>query len=234
MANEVVKYKNDMNLVPMRHFTAVEMDLFFAICAKMKKRKSETVRFTFNQLRSLSNYKPTSTKRFADDLDKTYDKMLHLTYGKTKDGVRSRFVLFTGFEIDENEKFVDISVNPKLEHILNELDGTFTRFELAAFTSLRGSYAKTMYRLLCQFKVPGYYIVKIDDFKHLLGIPENYSMGKIDERILIPIKNELTPFYEYLDINKKKKAGRGRGGVVTHFEFHFREKEEINVPIDFD
>jgi len=93
------------------------------------------------------------------------------------------------------------------------------------------SYAKTMYRLLCQFKVPGYYIVKIEDFKYLLGIPEKYTMGKIDERILIPMKKELSPFYEYLDISKRKKNGRGRGGIVTHLEFTFREKEEVHVPI---
>jgi len=229
MANEVVRYKNEMNLVPMRQFTAVEMDLFFAICAKMKRRKSDTVRFTFDQLRALSDYKPTSVKRFADDLDKTYYKMLQLTYGEYKDGVRRRFVLFTGFEIDENEKFVDISVNPKLEYILNEIEDTFTRFELVSFTSIRSSYAKTMYRLLCQFKVPGYYIVKIEDFKYLLGIPEKYTMGKIDERILIPMKKELSPFYEYLDISKRKKNGRGRGGIVTHLEFTFREKEASNT-----
>lgn len=233
MAYEIVKYKNEMNLVPMRNFTSTEMDLFFAICAKMKNNESRTVRFTFDQLRALSDYKPTSLKRFADDLDRTYYKMLHLTYGEQNGSVRKRYVLFTGFEIDEDGKFVDIKVNPDLQHILNQLENTFTRFELEVFTSIRSSYTKTMYRLLCQFKETGYYIVKIEDFRYLLGIPENYTMGKIDERVLLPIKKELNPLYSRLDISKKKKVGRGRGGIVTHIEFYFKEKEEFVVPLEF-
>lgn len=31
-----VKYKNDLNTIPMRSFNRAELDLFFSICAKMK------------------------------------------------------------------------------------------------------------------------------------------------------------------------------------------------------
>ena len=34
--NEVVKYHNDMNSVAFRGFGKVELDLFFAICSKMR------------------------------------------------------------------------------------------------------------------------------------------------------------------------------------------------------
>ena len=82
MSNIKVVYKNELNLVPMRNFKSAEMNLFFAICSKMKNKTLDTVRFDFDQLKELSNYKPTSLKRFADDLEHTYDKMLQLTFSK--------------------------------------------------------------------------------------------------------------------------------------------------------
>lgn len=37
MANEVVKYHNDLNTVPMRNWTAEEMDFFFSILVPLCK-----------------------------------------------------------------------------------------------------------------------------------------------------------------------------------------------------
>ncbi|MGK3451153.1 RepB family plasmid replication initiator protein, partial [Escherichia coli] len=74
MANIKVKYKNELNLVPMRNFDSVEMNLFFSICAKMKDKGLSKVQFTFEDLRDLSAYKPTSIKRFSDDLEAVYNK----------------------------------------------------------------------------------------------------------------------------------------------------------------
>ncbi|WP_426039991.1 RepB family plasmid replication initiator protein [Enterococcus faecium] len=33
-----VKYQNELNLVPLKNFNAKQMDLFFALCARMKDR----------------------------------------------------------------------------------------------------------------------------------------------------------------------------------------------------
>lgn len=38
MANEVVKYHNDLNTVPMRNWTAEEMDFFFSILVLLCKQ----------------------------------------------------------------------------------------------------------------------------------------------------------------------------------------------------
>lgn len=87
----------------------------------MKDKGERKVRFSFEDLRELSDYKPTSIKRFADDLESVYSKMLQLTYRTDEEGVREKFVLFTGYRIDENNQVVDISVNPELDYIINEL-----------------------------------------------------------------------------------------------------------------
>ncbi len=229
MANIKIRYKNELNLVPMRNFDSVEMNLFFSICAKMKDKGLSKVQFTFEDLRELSAYKPTSIKRFSDDLEAVYNKMLQLTYRTEEAGIREKFVLFTGYRIDENNQTVDISVNPELAYILNELSSEFTKFELQEFTGIRSSYAKTMYRLLKQYRSTGFYKVKIEDFREILSIPNSYQMSDIDKQVLKPIKNELSEFFDPLKIKKIKAR---KGNRIAMIEFRFKEKQEFEpVPM---
>lgn len=229
MSNIKVVYKNELNLVPMRNFKSAEMDLFFAICSKMKNKTLDTVRFDFEQLKELSNYKPTSLKRFADDLEHTYDKMLQLTFSKKTNKVREKFVLFTSFKIDEENRYVDIKVNSDFEYILNQLENEFTKFELEQFTEIRSSYAKTMYRLLKQYRQTGFYKVKIEDFRELLDIPESYPMHKIDSAVLKPIKKELANYFSNLQIKKIKAK---KGNKIALLEFYFTEQKNMEkVPM---
>ncbi|MFP9209953.1 replication initiation protein, partial [Enterococcus faecalis] len=88
------------------------------------------------------------------------------------------------FEINKTKKFVEVSVNPDLEYIINGLTAEFSRFELSAFTSLRSTYAKTLFRLLMQYRSTGYYVVRIEEFRSLMDIPEYYQMGNIDQKVL--------------------------------------------------
>ena len=229
MADIKVRYKNELNLVPMRNFDSVEMNLFFSICAKMKDKSLSKVQFTFEDLRELSAYKPTSIKRFSDDLEAVYNKMLQLTYRTEEAGIREKFILFTGYRIDENNQTVDISVNPELAYIINELSSEFTKFELQEFTGIRSSYAKTMYRLLKQYRSTGFYIVKIEDFREILSIPNSYQMSDIDKQVLKPIKNELSEFFDPLKIKKIKAR---KGNRIAMIEFRFKEKQEFEpVPM---
>jgi len=226
MANIKVKYKNELNLIPMRNFDSVEMNLFFSICAKMKDKGISKVRFTFEDLKELSAYKPTSVKRFADDLEAVYSKMIQLTYRTEEPGIREKFVLFTGYRIDENNQTVDISVNPELDYIINELSTEFTKFELQEFTGIRSSYAKTMYRLLKQYRSTGFYKVKIEDFREILAIPDSYQMSDIDKQVLKPIKNELSIYFDDMKVIKHKARKRNR---IAAIEFRFKEKK-LNKP----
>ncbi len=143
MASEIVCYKNELNLIPMRNFNSVEMDLFFSICSRMREKGTEPIKFDFNDLKQLSDYKPTSNTRFVDDIQSVYKKLLSLQYTERDGHMIRGFVLFHHYEIDLDKETVEIGVNPKLEYILNQLSQEFTKFELEEFTNLRSRYAKT-------------------------------------------------------------------------------------------
>lgn len=217
-----VKYKNELNTIPMRKFNSVEMDLFFSICAKMKNKDTKRIRFSFSELKEVSSYYTRDVKRFVGDLESVYRKMLQLTYREENEEEIRYFVLFQGFVINKKHQYVDISINPELSYILNELSNEFTQFELQEFTGLSSSYSKTMYRLLKQFKSTGYYTVKIDDFRQLLDVPESYRMSDITRQILKPIEKELSQYFEPFKIKKIKAK---KGNRIDRLEFLFQERQ---------
>jgi len=225
MQELTVKYKNEMNQIPLRKMTSVEMDFFFSVCAKMKNRDDKVARFTFDDIKELSNYQPTSLKRFVDDLEKTRAKIMNLSYIE-RDGLNSEmFVLFTRFKINADEKYIEVKTNDDFIYILNQLTNEFTQFELKEFTDLRSSYSKTMYRLLKQFKSSGYYSVKIGEFRELLDVPQSYRMTDINKQILAPIKRDLSPLFKSLTINKVKAK---KGNRIDRLEFRFEKRNLIS------
>lgn len=215
-----VKYQNELNLVNLKHFNSKEMDLFFALCARMKERGTDNICFTFEELKDLSQYKFTGGQRFVKDLENLYSKILQLTYRKELDefGSFSRFVLFNGFLVDVPNKIVEVSVNPSLEAILNNLTTEFTRFELSAFTSIRSTYTKTLFRLLMQYRSSEYLVIGIEDFRQRLDIPESYQMFNIDQRILKPAIKELSAYFSDLKVTKIKAK---KGNKIAKLEFTF-------------
>lgn len=48
MVNEIIKYDPELNTIPLRKFTPVEMNLFFSIISRMRDKSNQTIRFTFD------------------------------------------------------------------------------------------------------------------------------------------------------------------------------------------
>ena len=233
MANEIVKYHSELNTIPLRKFSPVEMNLFFSIVSRMRDRGDKTVRFTFEQLKALSNYKATANVRFIDDLKDTYEKILSLRFGRRSESGLSyeMFVMFTEFKIDGDADvpYVDIRIYENALPLLNSLD-EWTRYSLQQFNELQSSYSKTMFRLLKQFRTKGFVYFSKEDFHELLDIPESYKQADIDKRVINPIRQELTAIFNGLSIKKRYRKGRGK--PVAGYQFTF--KPEIKSADDFN
>ncbi|HGZ9346117.1 TPA: replication initiation protein [Staphylococcus aureus] len=227
MTGETVVYKNEMNLVPLRRFTATEINLFFAMCNKLKEQDTNTLRLSFDELKKLSNYSPETRNinRFANDLDNVYKKMLNLTIRYEDDDVIERFVLFNHYRIHKREQYLEISTSSNLKHILNSITNNFTKFELKEMTRLKSIYSKNMFRLLKQYKHTGYLKIHIDDFKNRLDIPKSYRMTDINKNVFKPIIIELGSIFNNLTINKIK-AKKGR--KIEWIEFTFDAEKRIH------
>ncbi|MGO2788224.1 MAG: replication initiation protein [Staphylococcus saprophyticus] len=220
-------YQNALNLVPLRKFTSTEIDLFFAMCNKLKEKDCETLTLTFDELKELSSYNPDirHMNKFVTDLQHVYSKMLNINYTIRTDNKITSFVLFYKYEIDLNEKTLQVSTAPDLKHILNELTGNFTKFELQEMTQLKSTYSKNMFRLLKQYKHTGYFKIQIDDFRERLDVPKSYKMNDINKRVLNPIIKELGFIFKDLNITKisAKKSRK-----IESLEFTFKPEKRIH------
>ncbi len=227
MTGETVTYRNEMNLVPLRKFTATEIDLFFAMCNKLKEQGTKTLKLGFNDLKQLSNYshEQRNLKRFIKDIEEVYSKIMQIHYREENEKKIKYFMLFDSFEIDKEEKYLQISINPKLKHILNDITRDFTKFELQELTRLKSSYAKTAFRLLKQFKHTGYVIFSLDDFKSRFDVPKSYRMTDIDKNVFKPIIKELANSFSDLNIHKVK-AKKGR--KIEKIEMTFNPEKRIH------
>ena len=227
MSGETVIYKNEMNLVPLRRFTATEINLFFAMCNKLKEQDTNTLHLSFDELKELSNYNPETRNinRFVDDLQRVYDKMLDIRYTIRTETKIKKFVLFYKYEIDISERYLEIATSPDLKYILNSITNNFTKFELKEMTHLKSTYAKNMFRMLKQYKHSGYMKIRVEDFRERLDIPSSYRMTHINQKVLTPIINELNFIFKNLHINKIK-AKKGR--KIEWIEFTFDPEKRIH------
>lgn len=229
MANELVKHGAELNTIPLRKFTPTEMNLFFSIVSRLHEKNNSVVRFSFEQLKELSAYKPTANIRFIDDIQSTYEKLLELRFSHiSKTGLRRQmFVMFTQFDIngEAEDPYVDVQIHEMAIPLLNGLE-SWVRYSLTEFRELNSSYSKTMFRLLKQFRTTGYAEFSKEAFFELLDIPKSYwsSPSNVDKFILKPIKEELTPIFRGLSIRKKYSPRRGKPVIGYKFAWKAESK----------
>ena len=231
MSNEVVKYHNDLNTVVMRTWTSEEMNFFFAILTKAKEQGLKKLVFDTDELRELAS---SSRKyRWEETITNAAKKIGQLTYFEQSERKFRVMTLFEFFEVDLDKKMVEVKVSSNFDYILNKLETQFTRYELEEFTSIRSTYAKTMYRLLKQWRTVGKKEFAIDDLKRILDMPSAYKSSEIDRAVIKPILEQLSP--DFMGLKVKKIKSNKRGNPVLGYEFIWNsETSESYVPNKFN
>ena len=231
MSNEVVKYHNDLNTVVMRTWTAEEMNFFFTILTKAKEQGLKKLVFDTDELKSLAS---SSRKyRWEETITTAVKKIGQLTYFEQTERKFRVMTLFEIFEVDLEKRTIEVKVSANFDYILNKLETHFTRYELEEFTSIRSTYAKTMYRILKQWRTLGKKEFAIEDLKRILDMPTSYKSSEIDRAVIKPIIQQLSPYFE--DLKVKKIKSNKRGNPVLGYEFTWNpETSESYVPNKFN
>lgn len=181
--NELVKYNNQMNKLSFTGFSKTHMDLFMALCSKMKMQGTKRVRISTQELKEITCFEKGGRRDFFEELDEMTDRLQYVN-GKIVDrtpGQRKfrKFTLFPTFEYDENEGWLDVQVNDSFSWLLNEFEN-YTTFELAEFVNLKSKYSKNLYRLLKQWRTEGRYeFHDIAKFRELMDIPKSYTNRQV-------------------------------------------------------
>lgn len=243
MSKEIIKYSNELNNIPLKNFEKVDLNFFYAICAKVREKGSELVEIPLDEIKVMTEYKSTSVERFKSDLIRMNEKLrsCHGIY-ETDDEI-VQFNLFSTFTIVKSRKVLKIRVNPDVAWLLNNIAKEFTSFELQEYVSLDGIYAKALYRLLKQWKTHG--CTKkygVSELKELLSIPD-YETRRFLDKIINPAVDEINKSGAFKNLRCEvihaKKRGRPVEGYVFHFDLEdlsgqisFSDLEEFNEIVD--
>ena len=218
MAEQLVRYDNKMNTLSLHEFTEREMNLFFAIVAKVKGKDDQEVGFTFDQLyRMTDNKKNITSAEFKHELISMNEKLMSLKYKYNIGSKTGIFVLFPGFEVDEAAETLKVQVNKSFTYLFNHLNAEFTQFELREYIELKGKYTKQLYRQLKQWRQVGTYSVPWDEFKRVMDIP-NYKTRDIAKRVLDPAVNRINRLPGFADLRYEYSTRRKK---VIRISFHW-------------
>ena len=219
MKNDVVKYANWLNNLTFNGFGQIDFNLFMYLCAELKDEGTDAKVLNFSDMRKKVGLENYSNIRLADDLDRMTTKLLRVTCRIETETEVIKFVLFPTFKINEDEGTLTVAVNPEFKFVLNSVTSQFTQFELKEFVELDSKYAKTLYRLLKQFKTTGDRTIKVDEFREKLGVPKSYPNRNVASQIIEPTVQTLRNSFPDLKY-EVIKASR-RGSPVRAYRFSF-------------
>ncbi len=235
--NTYTTYHNNTNKVNLGKLSEREANLLFAIFQKLKDQGNTLIRFEPQDLRKMLGIKIS-----YDNLTRTarsmWNKIKTADFWEVRDIIvngrecvsEKNYMLFQVCEIVSNKEtkeflYMDIQLNTGYHYLLNNLGmgGQYTSFKLLEFQRVRGKYAKTLYRLLKQYKSTGILSVEWDQFRELLDIPKDYEMRNIDQKVLTPSLKELRKIYPFEHLSYKKERRSHDKRKVTHIDFYFEQ-----------
>ena len=226
--NQVARYKNEVNHIPMRRWSAEEMNFFFAVLTRMRDEDTNLVIMDKYELAELANYSINSNKSYKSTMSTLANKVGDLKYWKQSSNSLVTMPLFTYFNADWTEDLsdmtVEIEVNKRFKYILNEWnEGNWTQFMLNEFTAIQSTYSKSLFRLLKQWRTKGVREFSIDEFKHLMDVPKSYSSGMITSRIINNAVEDLQPYFK--DLKVKILKSNARGTPIIGFKFIWKPEK---------
>ncbi len=234
-----ITYHNNANKVNLGKLSEREANLLFAIFQRLKDQGNTLIRFEPQDLKRMIMVKSNLTNRqLLQVLKNLLDNISGANFWIIREHVENgevyedhtSYMLFKQFEIrihkpTQTIEYLDVQLNDSYQYLLNNLGmgGQYTSFKLLEFQRVRGKYAKTLYRLLKQYKSTGILSVEWTQFKELLDIPKDYKMENIDQKVLTPSLKELHKIYPFEHLSYKKERRSHDKRKVTHIDFYFEQ-----------
>ncbi len=232
-------YHNNANKVNLGKLSEREANLLFAIFQRLKDQGNTLIRFEPQDLKRMIMVKSNLTNRqLLQVLKNLLDNISGANFWIIREHVENgevyedhtSYMLFKQFEIrihkpTQTIEYLDVQLNDSYQYLLNNLGmgGQYTSFKLLEFQRVRGKYAKTLYRLLKQYKSTGILSVEWSQFRELLDIPKDYKMENIDQKVLTPALKELHKIYPFEHLSYKKERKSHDKRKVTHIDFYFEQ-----------
>lgn len=233
--NEIVKHRNELNDFELGKLSPNQANLFTYLVYKIKDK--DKVVISYDEAMEKLDL-PKEHRYFKKLLLQSYNKIMDMKYYNIKineNGNTSGSIshIFDEFEWDYETELISLEVNQKNKYLFAELQNRFTQYSLAEFIEIEGSHAKTLYRILKQWRYTGETpVMTIEKFKFVFGLTEKYKLSDIDRRVLNPAIDELKKLFIGLEVHKKyeKRKNKGRPKLEGYwFSFKAEQKEKTQA-----
>lgn len=233
--NEIVKHRNELNDFELGKLSPNQANLFTYLVYKIKDK--DKVVISYDEAMEKLDL-PKEHRYFKKLLLQSYNKIMDMKYYNIKineNGNTSGSIshIFDEFEWNDETELISLEVNQKNKYLFAELQNRFTQYSLAEFIEIEGSHAKTLYRILKQWRYTGETpVMTIEKFKFVFGLTEKYKLSDIDRRVLNPAIDELKKLFIGLEVHKKyeKRKNKGRPKLEGYwFSFKAEQKEKTQA-----
>lgn len=227
--DKIVKYNNELNKLNMGSLKEKELELFYAICVKLRDRGTDEIVLDITDFKNefyISN--KIDKKRFREYIKSVQSKFLNMQFVLETEKKIEMGVFFTTFTSDLETNQMIIRINKPYAYILNDLVEYYTKFSFLEYQSLKSKYSKIIMPRLSQWNSIRKKEFLKDELFNILGITEAYKndLSSFNKRVLKPITDELKNVFHNLKIQPIKK----RNKIYSYlFTWSDKNKNENNV-----
>ena len=227
---DMVKYHNDLNRLNMATLKEKELELFYAICLKLKEKGIEEITIDISDFKKEFNISNKIDKaRFREYIKSVHKKFSELKYTIETEKEIETIIFFKKFKTDLEANKMIITVNKEYSYILNNIVSYYTQFNFREYQSLKSKYSKILMPRLAQWNSVKKIEFLKEDLFEILGVPKSCreKTSNFNNKELTPIKAELPKVFYNLKVNPIKKATAKNEIKSYLFSWTDRPKNEI-------
>lgn len=223
--DKIVKYNNELNKLNMGSLKEKELELFYAICVKLRDRGTDEIVLDITDFKNefyISN--KIDKKRFREYIKSVQSKFLNMQFVLETEKKIEMGVFFTTFTTDLESNQMIIKINKPYAYILNDLVEYYTKFSFLEYQSLKSKYSKIIMPRLSQWNSIRKKEFLKDELFNILGVTEAYKndLSSFNKRVLKPMNDELKTVFHNLKIQPIKKRNK-----IYSYVFSWSDKTEI-------
>lgn len=117
-------------------------------------------------------------------VNRLFDSEYSITDAVTGKVTRRRWVCHAAY--CDHMGYVEVAFSPFVFPYLQHLNRDFSQYRLGQASGFRCAYSYRLFEVLNSWRSAGWYACKVEDLRRMLEIPESYSTGSINARILTP------------------------------------------------
>lgn len=208
MSDIVVKYNNDLNEMPMPNLNGKQLDLWFSLISftnennknsKIKmldfwnpnKRHIEIPLTKFVKICRAENWNRNFVE-VINEIEEFLYLILNYTVSYETKNAKYFFVCFEEAKWDKINQTIRVTFQKRFYDMIVNYKLGYTLYELGEFINLTSIYAKKLYVYLKQWRSKGRFVIKWNDFKAQMKIPDSYDTANINRQVLKQAIKELT------------------------------------------